>query len=150
MTIDDRYRCPVCRHWYDRGETDVRCLVLHGPGECCHHGETPVPDTYDDIPDRWRAAADDLIDRGESIRARVRDVLSDTAKLRDDAEALWDVGNWARSYYVTNDQRVSAEECLSMVLDLHASNDAGFPVCTECRNTWPCETVRLVRPEATA
>lgn len=142
--MGDRYRCPVCRHWYERGGLTTRCLVMHPPGTCCHHGETPVVDSYDDIPAEWRAAADDLVGRVEKMRQVGNDLARDALKVRDDAEELWSAGNWARSYYETNDRRVQAVTRLNAATARATSLLDGC-FCDDGRGDPECEACRRVR-----
>lgn len=32
------YKCPLCHKWFIPG--NVRCLVAHATGTCCHYGDT--------------------------------------------------------------------------------------------------------------
>lgn len=47
--------CPSCGKWWKTG--DVRCLVLHDEGGCCHYGDTeadpPEDDDYWEFRARW-------------------------------------------------------------------------------------------------
>jgi hypothetical protein len=45
------YYCPNCKAWFYY--SNMSCLVMHGPGSCCHHYEqkapAPTPPTFDII-----------------------------------------------------------------------------------------------------
>jgi len=36
------FHCPVCDGTYLEQKTGMSCLVLHGPGSCCHHADIIV------------------------------------------------------------------------------------------------------------
>ncbi len=36
------YTCHICGKHFMRPEIPVSCCVNHGPGECCHFGDTEI------------------------------------------------------------------------------------------------------------
>lgn len=38
------YRCPKCYKWYLSETVTGRCLTIHSVFECCHYGDTEIPD----------------------------------------------------------------------------------------------------------
>lgn len=39
-------QCPGCKAWFLMGARNegMGCLVLHGPGSCCHFHDEPTPE----------------------------------------------------------------------------------------------------------
>jgi hypothetical protein len=68
---------------------------------------------YDAIEASWRDAATTLHTRAAALRETLRDAVGEAIAIRDAGDALWDVGNWARMYYETNDRRVATVERLT-------------------------------------
>ena len=41
-TVLQIYYCPVCQTHWKNNFSNISCLVNHGPGSCCHYGDTPI------------------------------------------------------------------------------------------------------------
>jgi len=41
-TIVTIIHCPVCNKYYRLNYSAMGCLVQHGPGSCCHFGDTEI------------------------------------------------------------------------------------------------------------
>lgn len=55
------FRCPNCKQCFERdADSNVSCLVQHGPGDCCHYGQREL--TAEEIESRV-----ELIDDGMEV-----------------------------------------------------------------------------------
>jgi|ERR1700722_8673407 len=115
-------KCPRCLRWFITGNT--RCAVAHGPGQCCHHGDTEVAIPPGNIGDpaaftAWMTAA-----IGEDLRVM---------RLMAGVEP----GGSEKAGLITG--KIESLEARKAFLERHQPDATGN--CASDAAPWPCDGI---------